>query len=124
MMRRRSPPRIRYRDEPPDKLERNWFQRRLGDVDEVAIAGNARGDGPSWVVAEEESIDDLATELEEACARSRSVAAGLRLEDSVPHPRLGRASLRWVYLHMIEEYARHAGHADIQREQTDGAVGG
>jgi hypothetical protein len=45
------------------------------------------------------------------------------LEDSVPHERLGRVSLRWVYVHMIEETARHAGHADILREQIDGAVG-
>ena len=31
--------------------------------------------------------------------------------------------LRWVYMHMIEEYARHNGHADILREQIDGATG-
>jgi uncharacterized protein DUF664 len=32
-------------------------------------------------------------------------------------------SLRWIYVHMIEETARHAGHADILREQTDGSAG-
>jgi hypothetical protein len=32
-------------------------------------------------------------------------------------------SLRWIYVHMIEETARHAGHADILREQLDGATG-
>jgi Protein of unknown function (DUF664) len=32
-------------------------------------------------------------------------------------------SLRWIYVHMIEEYARHNGHADLIRELTDGAVG-
>jgi hypothetical protein len=32
-------------------------------------------------------------------------------------------SLRWVYLHMIEEYARHNGHADLLRERIDGATG-
>ena len=32
-------------------------------------------------------------------------------------------SLRWTYVHMIEEYARHNGHADLIRELTDGAVG-
>ena len=32
-------------------------------------------------------------------------------------------SLRWIYLHMIEEYARHNGHADLIRELLDGAVG-
>jgi hypothetical protein len=45
------------------------------------------------------------------------------LDDDVPQRRLGRVSLRWVYVHMIEETARHVGHADILREQTDGATG-
>jgi hypothetical protein len=56
-------------------------------------------------------------------ADSRRAAAGLSLDDRVPHPRLGQVSLRWIYVHMIEESARHAGHADILREQTDGATG-
>jgi len=43
--------------------------------------------------------------------------------ESVPYPRIGRVSLRWIYVHMIEESARHVGHADILREQTDGATG-
>ena len=41
-------------------------------------------------------------------------------------PGLGRGeavSLRWIYVHMIEEYARHNGHADLIRELVDGAVG-
>lgn len=54
---------------------------------------------------------------------AEAAAAGLSLEHCVPHPRLGRVSLRWIYVHMIEESARHAGHADILREQTDGATG-
>ena len=32
-------------------------------------------------------------------------------------------SLRWILVHMIEEYARHNGHADLLRERIDGAVG-
>ncbi len=40
------------------------------------------------------------------------------------HPRTGRRiDLRWIYLHLIEEYARHNGHADLLRERIDGAVG-
>ena len=34
-----------------------------------------------------------------------------------------RVSLRWIMVHMIEEYARHNGHADLLRERIDGAVG-
>ena len=36
---------------------------------------------------------------------------------------LGQVSLRWIYVHIIREHARHAGHADILREQIDGATG-
>ncbi len=44
--------------------------------------------------------------------------------DIVGHePGVGPVSLRWVLMHMIEEYARHNGHADLLREQIDGAVG-
>jgi Protein of unknown function (DUF664) len=49
--------------------------------------------------------------------------AGLQLDDTVLEPELGRLSLRWVYVHMIDETARHAGHADIIRELIDGAIG-
>jgi hypothetical protein len=66
-------------------------------------------------------VADLAAWQAE-CASSRSAAAGHRLEDTglrrgVP------CSLRWIYLHMIEEYARHNGHADLIREMVDGSVG-
>ncbi len=41
-----------------------------------------------------------------------------------PSPgRSGPCSLRWIYNHMIEEYARHNGHADLIRELLDGNVG-
>jgi hypothetical protein len=41
----------------------------------------------------------------------------------VPVAELGAVSLRWIYVHMISETGRHVGHADILREQTDGATG-
>ena len=104
-------------------VERSWFQRRLAQRSPDAIEGNSRGSDDSWAVGDDESIEDLIAEYDSACVESRSIAADLELEDSVPHERLGRVSLRWVYVHMIEETARHAGHADILREQIDGAVG-
>ena len=39
------------------------------------------------------------------------------------HAEEGRFSLRWILLHMIEEYARHNGHADLIRESIDGSTG-
>jgi hypothetical protein len=50
-------------------------------------------------------------------------APDLDFGSAVAHRSLGVVSLRWVLVHMIEEYARHNGHADLLRERVDGAVG-
>ncbi|XVV08732.1 DinB family protein [Actinoplanes sp. CA-131856] len=63
--------------------------------------------------------DDLASYLA-SVARSRAAVAGRGLDEIDPG---GDHSLRWIYLHMIEEYARHNGHADLLRERIDGATG-
>jgi hypothetical protein len=55
---------------------------------------------------------------------SRRLAAGHGLDELATKPRRGReVDLRWIYVHMIEEYARHNGHADLIRELVDGATG-
>ena len=58
--------------------------------------------------------------------RARQEAAAHGLDDVFAGPRGGRlveCSLRWIYNHMAEEYARHNGHADLIRELIDGTVG-
>jgi len=59
---------------------------------------------------------------QQECARSREHAARHALDDTGLR-RGAEVSLRWIYVHMIEEYARHNGHADLIREMVDGAVG-
>jgi hypothetical protein len=54
---------------------------------------------------------------------ARAAVADLPLEHEFPTERRPVISLRWVYLHMIEEYARHNGHADLLRERIDGVTG-
>ncbi len=76
-----------------------------------------------FVFRPEESLSTLITEYRAQCDQSRLIAAGYPLEHQVPHRRLGAVSLRWIYVHMIEETARHAGQLDILREQLDGRVG-
>ena len=70
--------------------------------------------------------DELRRRYHEACDRSRDVVAragGLEAL-SVRSRRDGeRFSLRWALLHLVEETARHAGHADLLREAVDGSVG-
>ncbi|HEY2551478.1 MAG TPA: DinB family protein [Streptosporangiaceae bacterium] len=98
-------------------VEREWFGQVLaGDP------GSA-GAPDEWLPGPVDTIEGLIAGYRRACARSRQIAAALSLDDLVPHPRLGTVTLRWIYVHMIEETARHAGQADILREQTDGATG-
>jgi uncharacterized damage-inducible protein DinB len=99
-------------------VERNWFGyvyagrgERLDD-DAPPEAGET---GESLIAAYQEAIRE-SDEIIDACDDlGRPGARSLR-ETEPP-------SLRWVLVHMIEETGRHAGHADILREQTDGATG-
>jgi len=72
-------------------------------------------------------LDDADWETDRAtweaeCEASRAAAAGLGLNDTGLHHG-NPCSLRWIYVHMIEEYSRHNGHADLIRELVDGQVG-
>lgn len=96
--------------------ERMWFQRTLGRL------ADADCDGPLWAhggfrVDDAETVAEVIAEFERASARARSVAAGIPLDETREHPRVGVVSLRWIYLAMTAEFARHAGHGDILREQ-------
>jgi Protein of unknown function (DUF664) len=104
-------------------VERGWFQHVLAGRPAEQIGANVGGGDDSWELAEDETVESLVGEYRRTCAQSRRTAAGFALDDAVPQRRLGRVSLRWIYVHMIEETARHVGHADILREQTDGATG-
>lgn len=101
--------------------ERIWFQRTLLGLDESACDGYATGDDGSFVVADGETLADVIAEFERASERSRVIAADFELDDTKAHPRAGDVSLRFVYLLLIEDFARHAGHGDILREQITAA---
>ncbi len=104
-------------------VERGWFQEVLAGRKPEDIGPNVGGGDESWDLAENETVSSLIKEYEQTCEQSRQAAARFALDDAVPEPDMGQVSLRWVYVHMIEETARHVGHADILREQTDGAAG-
>ena len=70
-----------------------------------------------------ETVEGLIAHYVEQCELSRQIASHHEFADTAQHPELGKVSLRWIYVHMIEETARHAGHADILREQIDGTIG-
>jgi hypothetical protein len=96
--------------------EQVWFH--------VGLAGRTRDElgiphenDPSWEVTEEDTVISVVAEYRRVCAEAREIASVYGLGDLVLHNRRGPLTLRWLYLHMIEEVARHAGHADILREQ-------
>lgn len=107
------------------EVERGWFRRVL-ETEEVprlyCFDGNEDGDFDD--VDDADVSADLARFRDEL-ASCRLVAARVTDLDSPARPTHPRpqASLRWIYLHMIEEYARHNGHADLLRERIDGATG-
>jgi uncharacterized damage-inducible protein DinB len=102
-------------------VETGWFHYVLG-------AGSGDNSRPHERAGEfrmepGETLDGLIADYQEACRRSREIAAALPLEHRVPHWHTGEVSSRWIHVHLIEETARHAGHIDILREQLDGATG-
>ncbi len=79
-----------------------------------------------WHSAADDDPDELRAMLDAAVARSRDLVDGAGLDTMsarVLSQRGRPVNLRWIVLHMIEEYARHNGHADLIRESIDGSVG-
>ncbi len=104
-------------------VERNWFRRVLLRDADVPPAFGDRAIPDSELVPLDDADwnADLAAWHAE-CDASRAAASRHRLDDE--GIRRGQpVSLRWIYVHMIEEYARHNGHADLIRELLDQRVG-
>jgi uncharacterized damage-inducible protein DinB len=109
------------------EVERNWFQRVMsGHGDDVAgpifYDRETNPDGDFDDVAPATVEDDIATWRREIAAAD-VVIAGLDLDDRRSSALGNEFDLRWVLTHMIEEYARHNGHADLLREAIDGLTG-
>ena len=115
-------------------VEELWFSRRLlgrelerpwNSVDWTA------DEDWDWHSAADDTPEQLHTIWQDAVARSRDLVAtaladgGLdRAATGIPSSWGAQApSLRWIVVHMIEEYARHNGHADLLRESVDGLTG-
>ena len=104
------------------EVERNWFRRVLDQQDAPGIYyDDANPDGDFDDVDGADVTADLA-QFEAEVEAARAIAAAHGLDDTGVR-RGAPVSLRWIYVHMIEEYARHNGHADFLRERIDGAVG-
>lgn len=105
------------------EVERSWFTRTLQRKPDAPPIWYDPAVDDSELVPLDDAVwdDDLSMWLAE-CERSRVSARDLSLDDTGIRDG-GPCSLRWIYAHMVEEYARHNGHADLIRELVDGSVG-
>ena len=105
------------------EVERGWFRRRVAGESGVEAGpiyySDERPDGDFDDVddADPAAVFEAFTREVEYCRR---VAADVPLDSVVGEH---SHSVRWIYMHMLEEYARHNGHADLLRESVDGLTG-
>ena len=110
-------------------VEDFWFDHRFCGHDELEPwAGAPWDDDPDWEfhTAHEWGHPDLVAQFEESVTRSRrAIVSADTLDQPAALERSDgtRWNLRWILVHMIEEYARHCGHADLIREAIDGTTG-
>jgi Protein of unknown function (DUF664) len=108
------------------EVERGWFRIHGANQDmEFPYSSEGNEEGDFNDLEDADPAADLAA-FQRETELAREAVAGKSLDEVVPshghHPERVR-DIRWIYLHMIEEYARHNGHADIIREQIDGVTG-
>ena len=113
-------------------VEQWWFTQAFAGSTEPDLWADPDDPDADWHHSPDDTLEVALAALNGEIIKSRAVVAAATSLDDVTsidvgppdHPdRYGRRSLRWVLIHMIEEYARHCGHADLLREAVDGAVG-
>ena len=106
-------------------VETTWFRLRFAGEEVTNIPVPIDWEA-FWRIEPDESTADILTLYSGEVERSRAITAAASLDDEARnadpsrHPGL---TLRWILLHMIEETARHIGHADLMREAIDGRTG-
>ncbi len=106
-------------------VERFWFREKYAHQEpEDPYPAEEGVDGEFDLVADADAAANYAALLAEMDLADAAVA-GRDLDEPVDDPKAptGKVNLRWVYLHVIEEYAHHNGHADLLRERLDGHTG-
>ncbi|MFI5682837.1 DinB family protein [Streptomyces sp. NPDC051636] len=103
--------------------ERNWFQRVFAGLAVPPVFEEESG----YALDPGRGLDEALAAWRREIARGQELCAGRSLDDTgriTDGPMAGlEVGLRWVLMHMVEEYARHNGHADILRERIDGVTG-
>ena len=97
-------------------VERVWFHVSLAGMTRASL-GVPEAAEDSWVLEDSDTTASVVADYRTAWAEADELAAAYDLDHLVTHNRRGPLTLRWVYVHHVEELSRHAGHGDILREQ-------
>ncbi|PNG22187.1 DinB family protein [Streptomyces cahuitamycinicus] len=107
-------------------VERGWFRKVLAAEDADRLYCTEEDPDGEFHLSQSDTWEEAYATWQSEIETARRNAARFGLDDMSEgkHRRTGeRFNLRWIYTHMIEEYARHNGHADLIRERIDGATG-
>jgi uncharacterized damage-inducible protein DinB len=109
-------------------VEYSWFEKVFAGAPARDIYTSPDDRDYEINAVQDATGDEAHAEFIRACETSRAVTADSDLDVVRDYTRIRdgvvvQYSLRWIVTHMIEEYARHNGHADLLRERIDGAVG-
>ena len=127
--------RLRQRAVPPSSLsllglvrhmadvERNWFRRVLGGEDVPGLYWTDDDPDGDFDNVDAADVQEAFATWRAECDHARRAAAAAPSLEATGLRRGETVSLRWILVHMVDEYARHNGHADFLRERIDGTVG-
>ena len=104
------------------EVEHGWFGEFAGVDATMPYSSQDDPEGDFHHLDTADPAGDL-ERLRAEIVACRALTASHHLDDEQVDDRGRRISLRWIYPHMIEEYARHNGHADLLRERIDGTTG-
>lgn len=104
-------------------VEQGWFRNVLGGEDASPLYLTADDPDGEFHDLDAADTDEAFATWRAEIAHARELARGRALDDTGLRRGKHEVSLRWIYVHMIEEYARHNGHADLIRERIDGVTG-
>ncbi|MFJ2033422.1 DinB family protein [Streptosporangium sp. NPDC087985] len=105
-------------------VERHWFRNVLNGENTPGIFWSDQHPDGEFDLVDTASAEEAFARWRAEIDHARDVSAGLSPDTVGKQQRRGAdVSLRWILVHMIEEYARHNGHADLLREQIDGVTG-
>ena len=105
-------------------VERSWF-REVFLGEDLGHLWDADDAGKYWRIEAIDTTADIVASYDAEVARAREIVAETDLDTlaAAPGPGMEGLQLHWIVIHMVEETARHCGHADLIRESIDGQTG-